>query len=421
MAPLGTARRISDAPSPNALPHSATRLRFERALGFAARVLAVALISARKAEPSIEPRRPGNDESRFRTLVEQAPVAVQIYTPDGFCVYANHAWELLWDTNKSNLKGYNILTDPQFQAQGTCEWIRRGFNGEAIKIPPVKFDPALSGRPGRVRWIAMQLFPIKSSDGRVVEVALFKDDVTAEVEAMEAAQKAVRTRDEFLSIASHELKTPLTPLRLQLDTVLRFIQEGDLDGPAIEKLRAMAKLASSQVVRLTQLIDDLLDVTRISSGKLSLNKRSLDLEKVIRETVDRHHAQLLASGCHVEIRCSEAVEGKWDRARLEQVVSNLLTNSMKYAGRGTVTIAIWKERNRVRFSVQDQGPGIEDSDLERIFEKFERAEANGSAAGLGLGLYICRKIIEAHGGWIIAESRLGLGTKFTVELPMEES
>jgi signal transduction histidine kinase len=230
------------------------------------------------------------------------------------------------------------------------------------------------------------------------------------------AKEAVQVRDEFLSIASHELKTPLTPLRLKLHSMRKATQTSK-DVPDKDALLAHLDVAEQQVTRLSRLIDSLLDVSRIGAGKLELDWEDVDLGEVVREVVGRFEPQALKVGCRVTVQVPRPVIGRWDRLRLEQVVTNLLTNALKYGAGKPVELSVSAEGGHAVLLVRDEGIGIEPANLSRIFERFERAVSERHYGGLGLGLYITRKIVEALGGTIEARSTPGEGSTFIVSLP----
>jgi signal transduction histidine kinase len=240
-------------------------------------------------------------------------------------------------------------------------------------------------------------------------------------ELLEAHSQATRIRDEFISIASHELKTPITAIKLQTQLAKRVAAS----GPGALSAARIAKLidtTDSQVDRLVRLVDDMLDVSRISSGKLQVHKTMFDLSTLAMEVVDRLRPQLTEAGCEVEVHQSGAVFGYWDKYRIEQVLTNLLTNAFRYAPGKPVRIKVYTAvSGEAILEVKDEGQGIPAENQERIFERFERAVPATNLSGLGLGLYICRQIVESHRGSIKVVSGAGEGSTFIVRLPVAKN
>jgi signal transduction histidine kinase len=234
----------------------------------------------------------------------------------------------------------------------------------------------------------------------------------------EAAQSAIRARDEFLSIASHELKTPLTSLKLQAQIRARELKKGELRAFTPEKLPQLIADDEKQINRLTRLVDDMLDVSRVQSGKLTFDPEPFDLNELVSDTLRRFSAQIDASKSKVSFQTGAPAVGNWDRFRIEQVFINLLTNALKYGAGNPIRIEISTEGELALLRVRDQGIGIQQQDQERIFGRFERAISASSISGLGLGLYISQKIIEGHQGKILVQSEPGMGSIFTIELPL---
>ena len=231
------------------------------------------------------------------------------------------------------------------------------------------------------------------------------------------AKKAIEVRDEFLSIASHELRTPLTPLKMQIQGVARQIDNDNVSNLTPDRLIKMVETSDRQITRLSVLIDDLLDVTRISAGKLSLNKEHFSMKEMITDVVAQYSHQFKHAQSPVEVKIETDVVGLWDKVRIEQVLINLLTNASKYAPKKPIQVKMGKENGMIKIQVTDQGPGISPENQERIFKRFERVSDKQNIGGLGLGLYICKQIVEAHHGNIYVQSVLGEGSTFTVELP----
>jgi PAS domain S-box-containing protein len=233
------------------------------------------------------------------------------------------------------------------------------------------------------------------------------------------AKEAVAHRDQFLSVASHELRTPITSLQLHLQALLRPGAPGRppplVEKAIAERLRVADRLAG----RLNALVDELLDVARIRGGKLDLALEPVDLAQVARDVVARLREDLARAQSEAVVRAEAPVMGHWDRLRLEQVMTNLLTNAMKYGKGKPIEIVVERADATARLSVRDNGIGIAPEDRQRIFEAFERAASPRAYGGLGLGLYIVRQIVRAHGGSIEVESRPGEGATFKVALPLE--
>ncbi|WP_437752522.1 AAA family ATPase [Sorangium sp. So ce1389] len=232
------------------------------------------------------------------------------------------------------------------------------------------------------------------------------------------AQEAIARRDEFLLIASHELKTPLTSLKMQAYLVERLLPRYQRAEVAPERIEAAFQVLNRQIARLGHLINELLDVTRLSAGRLTLVRAQVDLAALAREVVERMGQQLANARCSVQLDLDEAVIGDWDTSRLEQVLMNLLSNAMKYGAGGPIHVVARGQGDRALLAVRDHGIGIAASDQARIFERFERAVSVRNFGGLGLGLYIVRWIVASHGGTIRVESQPGAGATFIVQLPL---
>ena len=260
------------------------------------------------------------------------------------------------------------------------------------------------------------------------EAALFSEELGLELSRRvalaadnarlyEEAREAIRLRDEFLSVASHELRTPLTPLNLKLGLLRRMAEQaGDGTLPA-GQVEADVGVAARHVQRLTNLVDHLLDVTRIRAGRLHLQLESVDLAELLRETATRLSSLAAESGSMLELDVPERCPGIWDRMRLEQIVVNLVTNAVKYGAGKPVRLGLVESPGQVVLSVRDSGVGMDPSVLARIFGRFERGHSGRQVPGLGLGLYITRQIVTALEGTITVESAPGEGSAFTVTLP----
>jgi signal transduction histidine kinase len=219
-------------------------------------------------------------------------------------------------------------------------------------------------------------------------------------------------------IASHEFKTPLTSLQMQAQLVERLLRRSPPTDVAPERLEAMLQILNRQIARLGHLVDELLDISRLRAGQLTLAREPVDLASLTREIVERMGPQLAAAGCRTQIETDGPVAGHWDRSRLEQVLLNLLSNAMKYGAQRPIHVSVRREAASARLTVRDHGIGIAAEDHERIFDRFERAVSARHFGGLGLGLYLVRWIVTSHGGSIRVESKPNAGATFIVELPL---
>jgi signal transduction histidine kinase len=228
------------------------------------------------------------------------------------------------------------------------------------------------------------------------------------------AEQAIQVRDEFLSIASHELNTPLTSLKLSLQN-LQLAKEGAVFD---EQQRRFVYLAARQSDRLERLVSELLNVTRLQQAKVVPNLEDVDLGELIREVAERFAPEFARSETRLDVTATEPIVGRWDRSRLDQVVTNLLTNALKFGEGKPIEIEAAVVEGRARIVVRDHGRGIPPDRIDRIFDAYERAVSTASFGGLGLGLFIARRLVEMHGGTLRVESVFGEGATFTVELPL---
>jgi signal transduction histidine kinase len=237
---------------------------------------------------------------------------------------------------------------------------------------------------------------------------------------LHSQQKALKIRDEFLSIASHELKTPITTIRLQTQMKQRLIKKNDESIFTPVKVKEFVRVMDKQTSRISRLVDDMLDVTRIENGKLSLQTELCDLNQIVEQTVDSFVSEKEELDHLFTIDSDKELFGYWDKYRIEQVVINLLTNAVKYGNGYPVDIIVRGDSDHATLMVKDHGIGISEKDLERVFERFERAVDGGKISGLGLGLFISKQIVQMHGGELTVISSLGEGSTFTMKLPRKD-
>jgi signal transduction histidine kinase len=236
-------------------------------------------------------------------------------------------------------------------------------------------------------------------------------------QTQEELQRSLRMRDEFMSLVAHELRTPLNTLFLEAQMRSLQLKRGTLATIRPDQFEAMIKRDERQIKAMIRLIDDMLDVSRMRSGQLSIRPSQVQLMDLLERVVSDLSLQAAATGCKLSLQPHPPVEGCWDEFRIEQVVVNLLTNALRYGGGQPVEVSVQYAHETVRIDVRDEGKGIAPSDLERIFEPYERGARNGEPKGLGLGLYISRQLAISHGGELRVSSKPGEGSTFSLILP----
>lgn len=234
-------------------------------------------------------------------------------------------------------------------------------------------------------------------------------------------EQAVRMRDDFMSIVAHEVRTPLNGLILETQLRKMHLARDNAAAFTLDKMHAMVDRDERQIKSLIRLIEDMLDVSRIRTGKLSIRPNRFDLTQLVSNLLQNFAQQIEAAETEVSFTAPQPVEGYWDEFRIEQVVSNLLTNALRYGGRSPIQVRAYREGDEARVEVQDRGIGISEENQKRIFQQFERVSAKTVVAGLGLGLFISEQIVAAHGGSIVVESQINEGALFRVCLPIQEN
>jgi signal transduction histidine kinase len=400
-------------------------------------------------------------EPDFRALFEAAPGLLLVLRPDAprFTIVAvTDAYLRATMTSRGNIVGCGLFEvfpdnpdDPS--ATGTAnlraslERVLATRVADAMAVQ--KYDipqPEADGGGFQERFWSPLNSPVMDAEGVLTHIIHRVEDVTEfvrlqrtraeqllltealrthagemEVEIYRRAQE-IRARDEFISIASHELRTPLTPMQLHLDVLSSRVHEYVKDDK-VDWLASRLLTLRRQTRRLARLIDELLDVSRIVSGGVRLALESLDLCDVVRSVVAdlREHGDVDRAGCTLTVDACAPVVGRWDRARLEQIVTNLLSNALKYGAGRRVDVAVAVHRAQATLRVRDEGIGIDAADKQRIFERFERAVSSRQYGGFGVGLFIVRHAVEALGGSVEVASELGRGALFSINLPLDGS
>lgn len=266
------------------------------------------------------------------------------------------------------------------------------------------------------RWISATGKVESGPDGKAIRIIGTIIDISEKKKSEDRLHEALFYRDEFLSIASHELKTPLTSLKLQSQMFKRHVERKEKEVFSPERIIRFMSEADTQVSRLTRLVDDMLDISRIRTGRLSISPEKVEISHIVKEVVDRmrpHFSSLeIGDFEHGEVFC--------DRLRIEQVIINILNNALRYGKGSPVKVDLRHLGDQMTISVTDQGMGIPETFKDKIFSRFQRAVPASEVSGLGLGLYISQQIIEAHQGKISVVSELGRGSCFTVQIPKDE-
>jgi PAS domain S-box-containing protein len=370
-------------------------------------------------------------EERFRRIFEHAATGIAIIDLDGRFVQCNPAYAAMLGYHDDELQRlpFTVLVHPDDRAATLAEIGRL----RASEQPSFEMESRYLHQSGETVWVRTFVSLLTDGSGTATHLVALVTDVTeqrridveraallAKEQAARAdAEAAVRARDQFLSIAAHELRTPTAGIKGQAQLVLRMLRRGIADPERLERSMQGIELSAN---RLATLIDDLLDVARLQSGQLRLRPAALDLSALVEAAVWRHRDHATEHQHLVFEQAADAVTMIGDAGRLEQVVDNLLSNALKYApAGGEIRVTLLADDVEAILTVEDGGIGLPVDAAEQIFNPFGRA-ANATTQnlpGMGLGLYISRQIVEAHGGRISAASAgEGLGTTFTVRLPL---
>lgn len=248
----------------------------------------------------------------------------------------------------------------------------------------------------------------------------FEKKVAAMEEENVKLKTEIRSRDEFLSIASHELKTPLTATLLKLQIALHNIRNTSLANFSVQNLMDMLLSSEQQTQRLSKMIGDLLNVSLMRTGRMELDMEKADLSVITKDVIEGLIEKAKREEIEIRFKSNGEVNGTFDKMRIEQVLINLLTNAMKYGSKKPIEVTVKQENNIGKVSVTDYGIGIPAKQKEKIFELFERGVHDGQRNGLGVGLYITNQIVKAHKGKLHLDSKEGKGSTFCLELPLNE-
>jgi len=353
-------------------------------------------------------------ETRFRNMADVSPVLLWMSETNGLCTFFNQTWLRFTGRSLEEEWGVGWAEGVHFEDFQRCiDTYIEAFGRRQV----FEMEYRLRRADGEFRWVLDRGTPRYTPEGRFAGYIGSCVDITERKAAEAELRRAVQTRDQFLSVASHELRTPLTPLQLQVDRLDRLLRRQPRERVELEAVEEMTALIKNQVARMTELVDVLLDVSRVAYGPLHLERSDVELSELVQQAVERWRPAAAAAGCELNVRADQPGVVFTDRLRLEQLLNNLLSNAIKYGARKPVVVELGGDDGRVSLRVSDQGIGVPLADQARIFERFERAVPVENYGGLGLGLWISRQIVEAMGGAIRLESTPDQGATFMVELP----
>jgi len=356
-------------------------------------------------------------QTRFRLLVEAVKdYAIFMLDPNGRVVTWNAGAERIKGFEAREILGHHFsefYSDEEVRS-GKCE---RELE-EAARVGRFEDEGWRLRKDGTKFWANVVITALRSENGELVGYAKVTRDLTErrrleeERLSLAKAAEAIRLRDEFLSLAAHELKTPLTVLQLQLDTL------NDRMDDSGHRVAKKLQRAAQSGERLALLVESLLDVSRIATGRFALEIKEFDLVESINRVVDGLRPSAERARCEMSVISHEPIIGAWDRLRLEQALTNLLANAIKYGAGAPVVVSMGREGDGVVLEVRDHGPGLPEGELARIFRRFERAASIHNYGGLGLGLYFIQAIVDAHGGSVTATNATDGGARFQITLPL---
>lgn len=342
-------------------------------------------------------------EENLKKILESLPQITSISSAEGTNIYFNnffYGYSGLTE-EEASVNGWNSILHPDERQEVLNEW-------EEAKKKKVDFHKELRLKrvsDGMYRWHIAHLTPVKNNKGEVMQWIASATDIHEQKWKEEK-------KDEFLSIASHELKTPLTSVKAYLQLIELSLENVSND------IKIFTQKAIISVDRLQDLISELLDVSKIQQQKLILNITDFDFDEMLKEVIESFK---FAGNNHTIIKTGEEIhEIKGDKERIEQVVNNILSNAVKYSPRGgNILVKVLRLKDSLMMSVTDHGIGITSYNLEKIFERYFRAEGHDiHFQGLGIGLFISMEIIKKHGGKMWVTSTLGKGSTFSILIPM---
>jgi PAS domain S-box-containing protein len=348
-------------------------------------------------------------DALFRNMADASPVLLWMSRTDGLCTFFNQTWLEFTGRTIEQEWGVGWAENVHFEDLESCmETYRTAFN-ERRRF---EMEYRLCRKDGEFRWILDRGTPRYAPDGRFAGYIGSCVDITERRMLETELRGAIEARDDFLAVASHELGTPLTSLKLHVEQLRKTVESSE----AASNLRKRVRSVAAEVQRLGQLVDTLLDSTRLRAGSWTLHAECLELGHLVERVLNDLAPVAEAAHCPVTLEATPALFGSWDRARLEQALTNVLSNAFKFGEGSPIEVTLDGDAETVRARVRDHGIGLPPEEQERIFQRFGRAAHTRGYGGLGLGLWIARQAIEAMGGKIGVHSMPGEGATFEVVL-----
>jgi signal transduction histidine kinase/ActR/RegA family two-component response regulator len=356
-------------------------------------------------------------QDRFGTVIDSAPINIALYSHDLRLLYVNPSLAAMCQRPVSEMVGKRA--DDLWPA-ALVEPLKRN-SARAIATGERQTWELELEQPGCQRSVKhWTLVPLRSDGADQPQILVMSHDVTAQRQLVDELRESDRRKSEFIAVLSHELRNPLAAIRTSL-----YVVERD---PESEGARRSMRVIDRQVGQLARMVDDLLDVTRITQNKIQLQRRPLDLNDVVRQTIEDNRSTLERSGVRLDVELSPGpLQIDADGSRIAQVVTNLLANAVKFTpsgGRVKIAVAVDAAANRAVLRVTDTGTGIDPALLGHLFEPFMQADRtlDRTGGGLGLGLALVKGLVALHQGDVSAHSEgLGKGATFTVRLPLAAS
>ena len=361
-------------------------------------------------------RAAARDQETLRRVVAGATdLAMITVAPDGTIASWNYGAQRIkgWTAEEAVGQPFSLFFTPEDRAAGVPEAELRRAREEGH----VSAEGWRQRKDGTRFWALADVTAVRDESGNLREFFKITRDITDRQALVARLQDSVRTRDELISIASHDLRMPLTAMQLQIQRLLRSARQGRADLSP-ENVLGKLRWLDAQVSRTAELLGYLLDLSQAAeSGSVRVNATSVDMGETVDRVCERFREQFHAVGTELRLETDDLVLGHWDPVRLEQIAGNLLTNALKYGRGRPVHVRVESQDGTARLVVRDEGPGISPEALPRLFRRYQRATRDERIEGLGLGLWIVRRTAEAMGGRVWVESEPGKGATFTVELP----